>query len=114
MLDVNVYMDVAGRDLASYVREIGRLIREQVKLPAGYSIVLSGQFEAVRWVRERLMTVVGRTDHTATLRFQLEIHRDGRHYFHWLAIQQRRLIVPLLDRRRRGASQIGISRIHHA
>jgi Cu(I)/Ag(I) efflux system membrane protein CusA/SilA len=39
MLDGYVYIDVAGPDLGSYVREAGKLIHEPVKLPAGYSIV---------------------------------------------------------------------------
>jgi len=58
MLDGYVYIDVAGRDLGSYVSEAGKLIREKVKLPPGYSIAWSGQFEAMQRVRERLMTVV--------------------------------------------------------
>jgi Cu(I)/Ag(I) efflux system membrane protein CusA/SilA len=58
MLDGYVYIDVAGRDLGSYVSEAGKLIRDRVKLPPGYSIAWSGQFEAMQRVRERLMTVV--------------------------------------------------------
>jgi len=58
MLDGYVYIDVTGRDLGSYVQEARKLIREQLKLPAGYSIVWSGQFEAMQRVRDRLMTVV--------------------------------------------------------
>jgi Cu(I)/Ag(I) efflux system membrane protein CusA/SilA len=58
MLDGYVYIDVTGRDLGSYVDEARKLIRDQVKLPPGYSIAWSGQFEAMQRVRERLMTVV--------------------------------------------------------
>jgi Cu(I)/Ag(I) efflux system membrane protein CusA/SilA len=61
MLDGYVYIDVAGRDPGSYVGEAGKLIREHVKLPAGYSIAWSGQFEAMQRVRERLMAVVPMT-----------------------------------------------------
>ena len=32
-----VYVDVAGRDPASYVEEARKVVREQVKLPAGYA-----------------------------------------------------------------------------
>ena len=58
MLDGYVYIDVAGRDLGGYVSEARKLIRERVKLPPGYTIAWSGQFEAMQRVRERLMTVV--------------------------------------------------------
>jgi Cu(I)/Ag(I) efflux system membrane protein CusA/SilA len=53
-----VFVDVAGRDLDSYVGEAGRLITERVKLPAGYSVLWSGQYEAMARVRQRLMYIV--------------------------------------------------------
>jgi Cu(I)/Ag(I) efflux system membrane protein CusA/SilA len=53
-----VYVDIAGRDPASYVEEASRLVRERVKLPAGYAVSWSGQYEAQERVRERLGTVV--------------------------------------------------------
>jgi copper/silver efflux system protein len=52
-----VYVDIAGRDIGSYVEEAGGVLREKVKLPAGYAISWSGQYEAMRRVEER-MTVV--------------------------------------------------------
>jgi Cu(I)/Ag(I) efflux system membrane protein CusA/SilA len=58
MLDGYVYVDLAGRDAGSYVREAAPLLRDRVKLPPGYSIAWSGQFEAMQRVRERLMVVV--------------------------------------------------------
>jgi Cu(I)/Ag(I) efflux system membrane protein CusA/SilA len=58
MLDGYVYVDLAGRDAGSYVSEAAPLIRDRVKLPPGYSIAWSGQFEAMQRVRERLMLVV--------------------------------------------------------
>jgi Cu(I)/Ag(I) efflux system membrane protein CusA/SilA len=58
MLDGYVYIDVTGRDLGGYVGEARKLIRERIKLPPGYTIAWSGQFEAMQRVRERLMTVV--------------------------------------------------------
>jgi Cu(I)/Ag(I) efflux system membrane protein CusA/SilA len=53
-----VFVDVAGRDLDSYVKEADALIRAKVTLPAGYAVFWSGQFEAMQRVRERLTYVV--------------------------------------------------------
>jgi len=58
MLDGYVYIDLAGRDAGSYVREAAPLLRDRIKLPTGYSIAWSGQFEAMQRVRERLTVVV--------------------------------------------------------
>jgi Cu(I)/Ag(I) efflux system membrane protein CusA/SilA len=53
-----VYVDVAGRDQNGYIEEATRLLREKVKLPPGYAISWSGQYEATQRVKERLMVVV--------------------------------------------------------
>jgi len=53
-----VYVDVAGRDQNSYIDEAGRLLREKIKLPTGYAISWSGQYEAMQRVREKLIVVV--------------------------------------------------------
>ena len=53
-----VYVDVADRDPQSYVNEAGALLRDQVKLPAGYAIFWSGQYEAMERVRQRLTRIV--------------------------------------------------------
>jgi Cu(I)/Ag(I) efflux system membrane protein CusA/SilA len=58
MLNGYVYVDVAGRDIGSYVTEAKQVVSEQVKLPAGYSLVWSGQYEAMERVRERLKIVL--------------------------------------------------------
>jgi Cu(I)/Ag(I) efflux system membrane protein CusA/SilA len=58
MLSGYVYVDVAGRDVGSYVAEAKRVVREQVELPAGYSLAWSGQYEAMERVRERLKVVL--------------------------------------------------------
>ena len=49
-----VYIDIAGRDPNGYVEEAASLLKEKVKLPPGYAISWSGQYEAVQRVRERL------------------------------------------------------------
>ncbi|MGA2602494.1 MAG: efflux RND transporter permease subunit, partial [Bryobacteraceae bacterium] len=58
MLSGYVYVDVAGRDVGSYVAEAKRLVRDRVKLPVGYSIAWSGQYEAMERVRQKLLIVL--------------------------------------------------------
>ena len=60
LLSGYVYVDVAGRDLGSYVEEAQRLVRARVEphLPPGYSLSWSGQYEFLQRVRERLSVVV--------------------------------------------------------
>jgi Cu(I)/Ag(I) efflux system membrane protein CusA/SilA len=53
-----VYIDIAGRDPNGYVEEAARLIKEKVKLPPGYAISWSGQYEATQRVKQRLLLVV--------------------------------------------------------
>jgi Cu(I)/Ag(I) efflux system membrane protein CusA/SilA len=53
-----VYVDLAGRDAGSYVNEASQLLRDRLKLPTGYSIAWSGQYEAMERVKERLKLVV--------------------------------------------------------
>jgi Cu(I)/Ag(I) efflux system membrane protein CusA/SilA len=53
-----VYVDVSGRDIGSYVRDAKRVVLEKVKVPAGYQLVWSGQYEYMERVRERLKLVV--------------------------------------------------------
>jgi Cu(I)/Ag(I) efflux system membrane protein CusA/SilA len=51
-------VDVAGRDVGTYVEEAKQLVRDKVQLPAGYSISWSGQYEAMERVREKLTLVI--------------------------------------------------------
>jgi Cu(I)/Ag(I) efflux system membrane protein CusA/SilA len=53
-----VYVDVAGRDPGSYVTEANQLLRDHLKLPTGYSISWSGQYEVMQRVTERLKLMV--------------------------------------------------------
>jgi Cu(I)/Ag(I) efflux system membrane protein CusA/SilA len=53
-----VYVDIAGRDLGDYVHDAQRRVAQQVKLPPGYSIAWSGQYEYLQRARERL-TLIG-------------------------------------------------------
>jgi Cu(I)/Ag(I) efflux system membrane protein CusA/SilA len=58
MLNGYVYVDVADRDIGSYVEEAKRVVAAQVELPTGYSLEWSGQYEAMQRVKERLKIVV--------------------------------------------------------
>jgi Cu(I)/Ag(I) efflux system membrane protein CusA/SilA len=53
-----VYVDVAGRDIGSYVRDAQRMVGDLVKLPPGYRIVWSGQYEYMQRASERLQIVI--------------------------------------------------------
>jgi Cu(I)/Ag(I) efflux system membrane protein CusA/SilA len=54
MLTGYVYVDVTGRDIGGYVEEAKRLILEKLKLPPGYSLSWSGQYEFQLRAMERL------------------------------------------------------------
>ncbi|MGD0498643.1 MAG: CusA/CzcA family heavy metal efflux RND transporter [Bryobacteraceae bacterium] len=58
MLNGYVYVDVAGRDVGGFVDEAKQVVRDNIKLPAGYSIQWSGQYEAMQRVREKLIVVL--------------------------------------------------------
>ncbi len=53
-----VYVDVAGRDLGSYVKEAQRTITEKIQLPAGYSLGWAGSYQYLLRAKERLKIVV--------------------------------------------------------
>ena len=53
-----VYVDVAGRDIGSYVDEAKRVVEEKLQLPQGYGLLWSGQYENMLRVRERLKVVL--------------------------------------------------------
>jgi len=53
-----VYVDIAGRDVGTYVDEAKRLVNSQLSLPPGYVLQWSGQYENMMRVRERLKIVV--------------------------------------------------------
>ncbi len=53
-----VYVDVGGRDIGGYVEEAKKAVSERVKLPTGYRIVWSGQYENMQRVAQRLKVVI--------------------------------------------------------
>ena len=58
MLAGYVYIDIAGRDVGSYVTEARKIVSEKTQLPAGYALQWSGQYENMLRVRERLKIVI--------------------------------------------------------
>jgi copper/silver efflux system protein len=53
-----VYVDIAGIDVGNYVHNAQAAVASQVKLPQGYSIVWSGQFEYMQEADRRLSVVI--------------------------------------------------------
>lgn len=58
MLAGYVYVDIAGRDVGSYVYEAKRIVQQRLQIPTGYSLQWSGQYENMLRVRERLKLVI--------------------------------------------------------
>ncbi len=53
-----VYIDVADRDIGSFVNEAKGLLKQELTLPAGYSIVFSGQYEFMERVKQKMKFVL--------------------------------------------------------
>jgi len=56
-----VYIDIRGRDLSSAVRDMQQAVAKDIKLPAGYSISWSGQFEFLERATAKLKLVIPAT-----------------------------------------------------
>ncbi len=52
------YVDIANRDVGSYVAEAQKRVASQVKLPPGYSLNWSGQYEYIQKANKSLALVV--------------------------------------------------------
>ena len=53
-----IYVDIKTSDIGGYVAEAKRLVDQEVTLPAGYTIVWSGQYEYMERAAQRLQIVV--------------------------------------------------------
>jgi Cu(I)/Ag(I) efflux system membrane protein CusA/SilA len=53
-----VSIDVRGRDVGGYVAEAKEIVAREVKIPPGYRLEWSGQYEALQRVKARLEVVV--------------------------------------------------------
>ncbi|MEC4718147.1 efflux RND transporter permease subunit [Noviherbaspirillum sp. CPCC 100848] len=56
-----IYVDIRGRDLRSVVGDMQQAVAKEVKLPAGYSLSWSGQFEYLERAAAKLKVVVPAT-----------------------------------------------------
>ena len=57
-LNAWIYVDIKGIDVGTYVERAQQAVRENITLPAGYSLVWSGQYEYMQRAKERLRVVV--------------------------------------------------------
>ena len=53
-----VYVDIADRDVGSYVEEAKQVVKKHIKMPAGYTLTWSGQYENMQRVAARLKIVL--------------------------------------------------------
>ncbi|MBI1373616.1 MAG: AcrB/AcrD/AcrF family protein [Phycisphaera sp.] len=83
-----VFVDIAGIDVGTYVANAQRAVAEKVKLPPGYSIVWSGQFEYMEAARKRLTIVLPVTLVIIVLLLYLAT-------FSWLRVVLVLLTIPL-------------------
>jgi Cu(I)/Ag(I) efflux system membrane protein CusA/SilA len=72
-----VFIDVAGRDLGSYVKEAQAAVAKAVVLPAGYSLVWSGQYEYMLRAKATMQVVVPATLAIIFLLLYLNFKRVG-------------------------------------
>lgn len=87
-----VFVDIADRDIGSYVADAQKIVAEKVKLPAGYAIAWSGQFEQMLEAKKQLnlaipaatfaifillMIYFGRVDRTAMVMLSLPVALVG-------------------------------------
>jgi copper/silver efflux system protein len=86
MLNGYVYVDVAGRDIGSYVADAKRVVAASVSLPPGYALVWSGQYEAMERVRDRLKVVVPITLFLVILLLYLNLRSLTRTFIILLAV----------------------------
>jgi Cu(I)/Ag(I) efflux system membrane protein CusA/SilA len=53
-----IYVDLRGIDVGTYVENAKKIVEEKVKIPAGYNITWSGQYEYMQRAKARLMFVI--------------------------------------------------------
>jgi len=53
-----IYVDIRGIDVGTYVKNAIKAVSEKVKLPPGYSLIWSGQFEYMQRVKKKLFLVI--------------------------------------------------------
>ena len=72
-----VYVDIRGRDLQSAVHDMQRAVAKELKIPAGYTIAWSGQFEYLERAKAKLKIVVPATLMIIFVLLYLTFRRTG-------------------------------------
>ncbi len=72
-----VFIDIAGRDIGSYVAEAQDVVEQLVELPPGYTLQWSGQYEYMERAKEKLLLVVPATLAIIFLLLYLNFRRIG-------------------------------------
>ena len=81
-----VYIDVAGRDLGGYVAEAKGILKSGLRLPPGYSLLFSGQYEFMERVRERMKVVLPLTLFLVFLLIQMNTRSYAKTFIVLLAV----------------------------
>ena len=58
LLSAYIYVDIRDRDIGGYVADARKAVAEQVKMPPGYYVTWSGQFEYMERAMEKLKIVI--------------------------------------------------------
>ncbi|KJS33109.1 MAG: cation transporter [Desulfatitalea sp. BRH_c12] len=53
-----VYVDIKGVDMGTYIKNAQAAVASHIKIPEGYNIVWSGQFEYMQKARQRLIVII--------------------------------------------------------
>ncbi|MDE1920293.1 MAG: efflux RND transporter permease subunit [Candidatus Omnitrophica bacterium] len=53
-----VYVDMAGRDIGGFVRDAKQAVDKGLKLPSGYTLIWSGQYENMIRVAQRMKVII--------------------------------------------------------
>lgn len=53
-----VFVDVRGTDVGTYVENAQKIVKDKFKLPSGYTLSWSGQFESMQRAKERLLWII--------------------------------------------------------
>jgi len=72
-----VFIDIDGRDLGSYVKDAQQKVAQQLNLPAGYSLIWSGQYEYMERAKARLSVVVPATIAIIMMLLYMSFRRAG-------------------------------------
>jgi Cu(I)/Ag(I) efflux system membrane protein CusA/SilA len=53
-----VFVDIRGIDIGTYIKNAQKAVTQNIKLPTGYTIVWSGEFEYMQRMQKRMMVVI--------------------------------------------------------